>query len=127
MSNRPHDVTAQAVVEFTRDLYRALAEKYGGDRTLNELRVMNQIICCRLKGRSCSVTALHKVTGISVPTVSRSVAHLRSEGWLSEQPSPDDGRRRIISLGARSLALASSDIDEMAQWFNDYREHGPPT
>lgn len=127
MSNRPHDVTAQAVVEFTRDLYRALAEKYGGDCTLNELRVMNQIIRCRLQGRTCSVSALHKVTGISVPTVSRSVGHLRNEGWLSEQPDADDGRRRIISLGARSLTAASNDIDKMAQWFNDYREHGLPT
>ncbi len=127
MNKKVHDVTAQVIVEFTRGLYKALAEKYGGDCTLNELRVMNQIIRCCLQGRSCSVTALHKVTGISKPTVSRSVAHLQSEGWLSDQPDPDDGRRRIISLGSRSLELASSDIDEMAQWFNDYREHGLPT
>ncbi len=126
MKNKVYEVTAEVIVEFARDLYTALAKKYGGDCTLNELRVMNQIIRCRLKGRSCSVTALHKVTGISMPTVSRSIAHLRSEGWLSEQPDPDDGRKRIISLGARSLALASSDIDEMAQWFNEYRDRGLP-
>ena len=72
MSNRPHDVTAQAVVEFSRNLFRQLAGKYGGDCTLNELRVMNQIIYCSLKGRTYSVTALHKVTGIPIPTVSRS-------------------------------------------------------
>ncbi len=126
MKNKIHDVTAEVLVEFARNLYKALAEKYGGDCTLNELRVMNQIIRCRLKGRSCSVTALHKVTGIPMPTVSRSIAHLRSEGWLAEQPDPDDGRKRIISLGARSLTLASSDIDEMAQWFNEYRDLGLP-
>ena len=117
-------MTAQAVLEDSRNLFRLMAEKYGGDCTLNELRVMNQIICCSLKGRTCNVTALHKVTGIPMPTVSRSVANLQSEGWLSERRDPDDGRRRLICLGPRSLELASNDIDEFAQWFNDYREHG---
>ena len=126
MSNKPHDVTAQVLVEFTRILYRQLAEKYGGDRTLNELRVLNQIIICSLKGRTSNVTALHKVTGIPMPTVSRSVAHLQSEGWLSERQDPDDGRKRLICLGPRSLEITSNDIDERAQWFNDYRDHGLP-
>ena len=125
MSNKPHAVTATAIIEFTRILYAALAEKYGGDRTLNELRVMNQIILCSLEGRTCNVTALHKITGIPIPTVSRSVAHLQSEGWLSEQRDPDDGRKRLICLGPRSIELASDDINEFAQWFNDYIEHGP--
>jgi len=49
------------MVEFTRVLFKALAEKYGGEGTLNELRVMNQIIRCRLQGRSCGVTAFHNV------------------------------------------------------------------
>jgi len=54
MSNKPRDVTPQAVVEFARNLYSLLAEKFGGDTTLNELRVMNQIILCHIKGRRCS-------------------------------------------------------------------------
>ena len=49
MSNKPHDVTPQAVVEFARNLYSLLAEKFGGDTTLNELRVMNQIILCHIR------------------------------------------------------------------------------
>ena len=124
MSNKPHDVTAPAIVEFTRNLFKTLAEKYGGDCTLNELRVMNQIIRCSLDGRTCSVTALHKVTGIPIPTVSRSVAHLQSNGWLSAQQDPNDGRKRIISLGPRSLQQTRSDISEAIQWINDFREHG---
>jgi DNA-binding MarR family transcriptional regulator len=126
MSNKPHDVTAKVVVEFTRILYSALAEKYGGDRTLNELRVMNQLIRCSLKGRTCSVTGIHKATGIPIPTVSRCVANLQSGGYLCEQRDPDDGRKRLISLSARSLQATGSDIDGMAQWFNDCREHGLP-
>ena len=120
MSNKPHDVTAQVVIEFTRKLYSALAEKYGGDRTLNELRVMNQIICCSLKGRTCSVTALHKVTGIPIPTVSRSVANLQSHGWLSSRQDPNDGRKRIISLGPRSLDRIDEDIAADVEWFEKF-------
>ena len=126
MFNKPHVVTAQAVVEFARNLFNSLAQKYGGDCTLNEVRVMNQIIRCHLEGRTCSVTALHKVTDIPIPTVSRSVAHLRSNGWLSAQPDPDDSRRHIISLGPRSLQNTCDDIDGAIRWINDFREHGLP-
>ncbi len=127
MFNKPHDVTAKAVVEFTRNLCRTAAEKYGGESTLNELRVMNQIIRCHLEGMTCSVTALHKVTGIPIPTVSRSVAHLQSNGWLSDRRDPTDGRKRIISLGPRSREQACTDITEAIQWINDFREHGLTT
>ena len=118
----PQQETAQAVVEFGRNLLRELSGKYGGDCTLNEVRVMCQIIGCSLKGRTCSVTALHKVTGIPIPTVSRAVANLQDDGWLSTQSDPDDGRKRIISLGPRSLAGKWEDIDGRAQWITDFRE-----
>ena len=126
MNKNVHDMTAAAVIEFSRNLLKKLAQKYGGECTLNELRVMNQILRCHLVGRTCCVTALHKVTGIPMPTVSRSVAHLQSEGWLSERRDPDDGRKRIISLGPRSLEQTWDDINGRVQWINDFREHGLP-
>ncbi len=126
MFDKPHDVTAAAVIEFSRNLLKELAAKYGGETTLNELRVMNQILRCYFVGRTCCVTALHKVTGIPMPTVSRSVANLQSEGWLSERRDSDDGRKRIISLGPRSLDLTRDDINARVQWINDFREHGLP-
>ena len=124
MSNEPHDVTSQAVVEFARNLYRLLAENFGGDTTLNELRVMNQIILCHIKGRHCSVTALHKVTGIPIPTVSRAVAHLQYSGYVTDRRDPHDGRKRIISIDSRAFEKTSGEIDGMIQWINDFREHG---
>ncbi len=124
MFNEVHDVTAQAVVEFARNGLKTLAEKYGGDCTLNEARVMIQIIRCHLEGRTCSVTALHKATGIPIPTVSRAVANLQSDGWLSEQRDPTDGRRRLITFGPRSLEQTPTDLTEAIQWINDFREHG---
>ena len=123
MPNKPHDVTVPAVVEFTQNLLRTLAEKHGGDRTLNELRVMNQIIRCNLDGRTCSVTALHKMTGIPIPTVSRAVGNLRQYGWLSQRQDPTDGRKHIISLAPRSLKKTRKDLDRATRWINDIRDH----
>ena len=121
MSKQPHALTDQAVMEFSRKLFRSVAETYGGDTTLNELRVMNQIVVCHLKGRTCHVTALHKVSGIPIPTVSRSVAHLQSEGWLSEKRDPDDGRKRLISLGSRALDRIYDDISGDIEWLKEFR------
>ncbi len=119
-------MTAQAILEDSRNLFRLMAEKYGGDCTLNELRVMNQIVYCSFEGRTCCVTDLHNETDIPIPTVSRSVAHLQSEGWLSEKRDPADGRKRMISLSPRALEQTSREIREAVQWFNDFREHGLP-
>jgi DNA-binding MarR family transcriptional regulator len=104
-----------------------MAEKYGGDCTLNELRVMNQIVCSSFEGRTCSVTSLHKATGIPIPTVSRSVAHLQNDGWISEKRDPTDGRKRIISLSPRAQEQTSREIRETIQWFNDFRERSLTT
>ena len=124
MLNKPHDLTAPAAVGFARNLLKHLAEKYGGETTLNEVRIINQVIYCHLNERCCSVTALHKITGIPVPTVSRAVANLLEDGWLSEQRDPTDGRKRIITLGPRSLRRTSDDIDRGIGWINDFLEQG---
>ncbi len=123
---KPHNVTAKALIAFTRNLYKTLAGNYGGHCTLNEVRIMNQVFWCHLDGQCCSVPALQKVTGIPLTTVSRIVTNLLSDGWLSEQQDPTDGRKRIISLGLRALKWAYDDIDEQVQWFDDFRERGLP-
>jgi len=126
MNRKKHEVTAEAVVEFSRNGLRILAEKYGGDCTLNEVRVIIEIIRCHLEGRTSSVTTLHKETGIPMPTVSRSVANLQRDGWLSEQRDPTDGRKRLISFGPRSLQDTPDDIQWSIQWINDFCKHGLP-
>jgi DNA-binding MarR family transcriptional regulator len=120
MSKYQHGITGQAVIEFSRMLFRSVSEKYGGDTTLNELRIMNQIIISHFKGQICYVTALHKTTGIPIPTVSRSVANLQSRGWLSNRQDPNDGRKRIISLGPRSLDRIDEDVAGDIEWFNKF-------
>lgn len=118
-----HDAMARAIIDFARHGLKIIADKYGGDCTLNEARIMIQIIRCHLDGRTCSVTALHKVTGIPIPTVSRSVANLQRDGWLSERRDPTDGRKRIISFGPRSIDATPDDIDKSIQWIFDYRKN----
>jgi len=124
MNENVHDVTGEAVVEFTRILLMRLAEKHGGDCTLNVLRVMNQIIRCHIDGRTCTVTAIHKMTGIPIPTVSRSVANLQRDGWLSERADPSDGRKRAITLGTRSMGETCDDIDQSIHWIDGFSKHG---
>ena len=126
MSSSPQEETAEAVVQFGRNLLTELSGKFGGDRTLNEVRVMCQIVGCSLKGRTCSVTALHKATGIPIPTVSRAVTNLQNDGWLTDRQDPADGRKRIISLSPRGLKQTSREIREAVQWFKDFRKHGLP-
>jgi DNA-binding MarR family transcriptional regulator len=126
MASKTDDLMAQAVVEFARNGLKILSGKYGGDCTLNEARVMVQIIHCHLEGRTCSVTGLHKATGIPIPTVSRSVASLQREGWLSERRDPDDGRKRIISFGPRSNESTPDDLEQSVQWLKDFRKRGLP-
>jgi DNA-binding MarR family transcriptional regulator len=119
-----HDVTPQAVVEFTRNLLRLMAENKGGETTLNELRIMNQIMICDLKGRCCSVTALHRATGIPLPTVSRIVAHLQYMGWVCGRPDPDDGRKRMITMCPEAREQSWGETDGMVDWINEFRKHG---
>lgn len=124
MTDKLDDMMTQAVVEFARNGLRILSDKYGGDCTINEARVMVQIIYCHLDGKTCSVTGLHKSTGIPIPTVSRAVANLQREGWLSEARDPDDGRKRVISFGPRSLERTPDDLEWSVQWVKDFRKHG---
>ncbi len=126
MSKKQDDLMAQAVVEFARNGLKILADKYGGDTTINETRVMIQIIRCNLEGRTCTVTSLHKITGIPMPTVSRAVANLQRDGWLSDCSDPSDGRKRIISFGPRSLETTHDDIQRSVQWIKDFRKNGSP-
>ena len=70
------------------------------------------------------MTALHKATDIPIPTVSRSVAKLQAGGWLSERQDPDDGRKRVITLGPRSLKETRDGMNDSVRWINNFRERG---
>ena len=52
-----------------------------------------------------SVTSLHLASGHSKPTVSRLVKRLCEKGYISLEPSPDDGRQRLLSGTAKGASL----------------------
>ena len=124
MCDNENHFSPPAIIEFTGYLFGALSEERGGDTTLNELRLMNQMIICHLKGNCCSVTTLHERTGIPVPTVSRIVTALQYSGWLCDRRDPDDGRKRIISLSPETAAKLNADLHCMVEWFRNFREQG---
>lgn len=126
MSSKQHQFSPHAIIEFTRHLFSGLSQERGGDTTLNELRIMNQIIICHLKGRGCSVTSLHEKTGIPAPTVSRIVTALQYSGWLCERSDPNDGRKRIISLSSDAVMKLNADLLCMVEWFRNFSEQGLP-
>lgn len=126
MPQQDQEILAKAVVEFARNGLKIISDKYGGDCTINEARVMVQIIRCHLEGDTCSVTTLHRMTGIPLPTVSRAVANLQREGWVADDPDPTDGRKRIISFGPRSLESTPGDLNVSVQWMRDFMKHGLP-
>ena len=67
-----------------------------------------------------------RVQRITAPTVTRTVAKLQGDGWLTDRRDPADGRKRIISLGPRALKLTPNDINRSIRWINEFREHGLP-
>ena len=95
-----------------------MAQKYGGDCTLNELRIANAVSVRSLAGEPCSPTLLAQDTGIPKSTVSRSLASLVSKGWLNDRTDPADRRRRIIQLSEIAIQRRSEDLREVINWLS---------
>ena len=122
MPTESREFTREDVVEFIRKALKNLAEVRAGETTVNELRVVNQLIICHLHGGNCTVTSLHQRTEIPMPTVSRIVAQLQGRGWLYDEQDPDDGRRRIIRLKPGALHTMTIDFEGLAEWLNEKAE-----
>jgi len=90
----------QAVSEIYRfkvDVVDLLAKHFGGQRTLNHLRVGNFIgLCCQCEGRPTSNQEIAQALGLSRATVSRIVSDFIQCGWVAESPHPEDGRKRLL-------------------------------
>ncbi|MEM1175483.1 MAG: helix-turn-helix domain-containing protein [Pseudomonadota bacterium] len=109
-------ITEKAIAEFSRHLFERVARKYGGDCTINELRVMNAAYWFSYNDNQCTPTLLAQTTGIPKSTVSRSLASLIDKGWLTDEQDAEDRRRRIIKLSEKSLATRSADFTDAVGW-----------
>ena len=126
MAAQSREFTREAVVFFIRQLLEELVRVRAGETTVNELRVVNQMIICHLHGGSCTVTGLHRQTNIPMPTVSRIVTQLQFKGWVCDEQDPDDGRKRIIRLKPEAFDTMTIDFEAMAEWLNSFGKRREP-
>ncbi|GGX67821.1 MarR family winged helix-turn-helix transcriptional regulator [Saccharospirillum salsuginis] len=74
----------------------------------------------------CSLDTLVRVLEIDKAAASRSVASLERHGWVHTAPSPDDARRKCLTLTPEGQALATRVMECMQAvdaWFE--AEYGP--
>ena len=109
-------INEKTIAEFSRHLFERVAKKYGGDCTINELRVMNAAYWYSYNDGQCTPTVLAQTTGIPKSTVSRSLASLIDKGWLTDEQDPEDRRRRIIRLSEKSLEARAIDFKDAVGW-----------
>ncbi len=85
------------MAEWIAVLFDHIILEYGGETTLNEFRVMNQIIICYLQGSSpATFSYLVSKTPLKRSTISRVVSRLVQRGYVREKIDPRDRRRRLI-------------------------------
>ena len=120
LTERPSlKLSEKSITVVARLLLARMSNRFGGDCTLNELRVMNAVSVHSFEDGACSPTWLARETGIPKSTVSRSLASLVSKGWLIESKDTQDRRRRIIELSDKAKTQRSEDLEAVFGWINE--------
>ncbi len=113
-------ITKELVADLFVMLYTKQAAKYGGETTLNELRVIAACYQAFTHERSASITTLSEELNIPTSTVHRAVTNLMSKGWIVDKPDLSDGRKRIISLSEQGVSGGLWRV--IADWIEGYPE-----
>ncbi len=69
-----------------------------GTTTLNELRIIAEIVTKTALGEEISVTSLSKTLGMPLSTISTHVTDMISKGWIGEEINPEDRRKRFLTM-----------------------------
>ncbi|MEM7543452.1 MAG: MarR family transcriptional regulator [Pseudomonadota bacterium] len=96
-------ITRKTISDFITTLYAVQADKYGGETTLNELRVVAECYRAHAYGHIISVSTLANSLQIPMSTAHRAVTNLIAKGWIHDRRDPEDGRRRVIELTEKGL------------------------
>jgi len=81
------------------DIFQALAGDFGGETTINHLRIGHYIGLQSLyNGQPTSNKDIAETLDIPRSTVSRIVADFIDKGWVTEQLDPEDGRRKQLVI-----------------------------
>lgn len=94
-----------------------VASKYGGDATVNEVRVMNCVFRGHMIGKDVGVSFISRELGIPKSTVSRAVLDLRANGWIREELSSLDGRKRFLRLTSKLLDRFAKDKELLQSYW----------
>lgn len=98
--------------EFVSDYLKLVASNYGGDITVNQIRVLHFVSCHLVSGHSfASHSEICRGLGLPAATVTRAVGTFVAKGVLREETDPRDARRRRISF---CEGLPGSHIREQA-------------
>ncbi len=83
------------------EILKLLAERFGGETTLNQMRIGHYAGLKSLYERvPTNNTDMSKTLGIPRSTVSRIVNDCIDKGWLLERPDLEDGRKRLVVVPA---------------------------
>ena len=101
-------------LEITMAAYNAayldtVASNFGGEATVNEIRVMNCVSRSHMIDKDIGVSFISGELGIPKSTVSRAVLNLRAGGWIREEISCLDGRKRLLRLTEKLLDLCAKE------------------
>lgn len=69
-----------------------------GTTTLNELRIIAEIVTKTSLGEDISVTILSNSLGMPLSTVSTQVTEMIAKGWIEEEIHPEDRRKRFLTM-----------------------------
>lgn len=112
--------TGKDTVNFGRNLFRRMREKYGGETTLNELVLLNYLMCCRTFGNEISITAASEELAMPKTSVSRTLQKLVELDYICVIPHPEDSRRKLFAFTNRYANLADFDIDAFTSLASEY-------
>ncbi|MCK6372088.1 MAG: MarR family transcriptional regulator [Gammaproteobacteria bacterium] len=95
-----HPKVAEEIV-LMGDILEAMSRIFGGDATLNQLRIGNYVgIRSELQGCETSNSEIAEALDIPRSTVSRIITNFIEAGMLVEETNQADGRRRILRIAA---------------------------
>lgn len=105
------ELSPTGVVLFARYVFDGCARIYGGDTTVNQLRILNELYQSHMAGREVSQRQIAESLGIPASSVSRTIIKLLEGGWIREYPHPADRRRRLYRLSQKTLRMNTEGPD----------------
>ncbi len=111
------NTTYQHITRYNWTFLEVAADKFGGDVTMNELRVALAIQSAHVSGLTASVSSIVSKTSIPQSTVSYAVRSLVEKGFVREERDTEDGRKWHLKPSDKMLARVPADMDVLAAVF----------